>query len=79
MLPELQTAYLAFHSTETAVLKVTMDTLWEFDTGKVAVLVLLDLTATFDTVDYATLLQRLTVSYGIHNTALQWFSSYLDQ
>lgn len=78
LLPELQSAYRAFHSTETAVLKITSDILRELDQGKVALLVLLDLTAAFDTVDHSILLRRLNISYGINHVALRWFSSYLD-
>ena len=78
LLPELQSAYRAFHSTETAILKVTMDILQELDAGKVSVLLLLDLTAAFDTVDHAILLERLKTSYGISDSALLWFTSYLD-
>lgn len=50
LLPELQSAYRAFHSTETAVLKVTTNILRELDASNVAVLALLDLTIAFDTV-----------------------------
>jgi len=56
LLPELQSAYRAHHSTETAVLKVLADILSALDTGDVAVLTLLDSSAAFDTVDHATLL-----------------------
>jgi len=59
LLTELQSAYRAYHSTETAVLKVLTDVLSALDTGDVAVLTLLDLSAAFDTVDHATLLRRL--------------------
>ena len=77
LLPALQSAYRAHHSTETAVLKVLADILKAIDTGNLAVLALLDLSAAFDTVDHATLLQRLKTSYGISGTVLNWLSSYL--
>ena len=77
LLPELQSAYRARHSTETAVLKVLMDILRAVDAGDLAALALLDLSAAFDTVDHATLLRRLDVSYGIRGHALAWFTSYL--
>jgi len=47
--PELQSAYLVHHSTETTVLKVLADILSRLDTDNVAVLTLLDLSAEFDT------------------------------
>ena len=67
-----------FDSTETAVLKVLADILLALDTGDIAVLTLLDLSAAFDTVDHATLLRRLETSYGIGSTVLGWFASYLS-
>ena len=78
LLSDLQSAYRAYHSTETAVLKVLAYILRAFDTGDVAVLTLLDLSAAFDTVDHVTLLRRLEVSYGLHSHMLGWFQSYLD-
>ena len=41
-------------------------------------LTLLDLSATFDTVDYAILLLRLVSSYGFRGCVLAWFTSYFD-
>jgi hypothetical protein len=52
LLPELQSAYRAHHSTETAVVKVLADILRALDAGDLAMLTLLDLPAAFDTVDH---------------------------
>ena len=73
-----QSAYKASHSTETAILRVTNDILVKLDTGKLCVLVLLDLSAAFDTIDHSILLKRLEMTFGIHGTALDWFESYLS-
>ena len=78
LLPDLQSAYRAFHSTETAVLKVMSDILWAIDNGNLSLLALLDLSSAFDTVDHEILLRRLEVSYGLQGTALSWFTSYLN-
>ena len=76
LMPDLQSAYRANHSTETAVVRVLSDILGTLDRGDFAVLMLLDLSAAFDTVDLETLLRRLETSYGIRGTVLSWFGSY---
>ena len=70
LLPELQSVYRAYHSTETAVLRVISDILEALDRGDLAALTLLDLSAAFDTVDHTILIRRLETSYGIHSTVL---------
>ena len=45
--------------------------------GKITALVLLDLSAAFDTVDHKILLFRLQYHLGIHDIALDWCKSYL--
>ena len=47
------------------------------DNQRVTLLVLLDLSSAFDTVDHEVLLRRLQKTFGIADTALQWFRSYL--
>ena len=78
-MPDLQSAYRAHHSTETAVVRVLSDILGALDRGDFAVLTLLDFSAAFDTVDHETLLRRLETSYGIRGTVLSWFASYLHE
>ena len=53
-----------------AVLKVMSDILLALDSGNLALLTLLDLSAAFDSVDHATLLQRLQKSYGLGGAVL---------
>ena len=48
------------------------------DNGSIAVLVLLDLSAAFDTVSHAILLNRLETRFGITGPALTWLKSYLQ-
>ena len=74
----LQSAYKKHHSTESALLKVHNDIIISMDKGDVTALTLLDLSAAFDTIDHATLTDRLSDWYGISGQAQIWFSSYLQ-
>ena len=74
---ELQSAYCRSHSTETALLKVQSDILESLDNGCVTVLVMLDLSAAFDTIDHGILLHRFENLIGISGAALGWIASYL--
>ena len=72
-----QSAYTAHHSTETALLKVKNDICKFVDDQGAAALVLLDLSAAFDTIDHGILLRRLEARFGITGSALAWIASYL--
>ena len=73
-----QSAYRHFHSTETALVKVLNDLLLAIDKGLEAVLILLDYSAAFDTLDHVALCHRLETHYGVTGTVLQWIKSYLN-
>ena len=72
-----RSAYRMFHSTETTLLGIHNDLILAMDRGEVTSLILLDLSAAFDTVDHSILLHRLQHWFGLHGTSLDWFSSYL--
>jgi hypothetical protein len=74
-----QSAYKSLHSTETALLRVQDDILCALDNKKCVLLVLLDLSAAFDTIDHNILIDRLVSQLGIKGKALDWFRSYLHQ
>ena len=76
--PQLQSPYHRYHSTETALIEVANDILLNMSSQRVTLLVLLDLSAAFDTVDHAILLRLLTTDFGIGEKALERFSSYLS-
>ncbi len=74
-----QSAYKKFHSTETALTKVQNDILTSLDNNYAVLLILLDLSAAFDTIDHKVLLELLHTRIGVCGKALQWFKSYLAE
>lgn len=60
-----QSGFRSHLSTETALLRVTKDVLLSVDSGHLTILLLLDLTAAFDTICHAILLSRLESSLYI--------------
>ena len=74
---KFQSGFRKGHSTETALVKVINDLRVSVDKKEVSVLLLLDLTAAFDTIDHKILIHRLEYWVGLSGTALSWFCSYL--
>ena len=74
----MQSAYRKMHSTETALLKILDDLYRIIDSKNAAVLIGLDLSAAFDTVDHRILIERLKTTFGITGTALTFLQSYLN-
>ena len=72
-----QSAYKKAHSTETLLTKIHNDIMLNLDQGRLVMLILLDLSAAFDTIDHDILIERLDLTYGIKGNALNWFRSYL--
>ena len=73
-----QSAYKKFHSTETLLLKIHDCVMKNMAKGEITMLVLLDLSAAFDTIDHNILLNRLEKRCKVEGTALSWFKSYLS-
>jgi Reverse transcriptase (RNA-dependent DNA polymerase) len=74
-----QSAYRRNHSTETALL-CTLDHVFHSATAhKSTILVSLDFSAAFDTIDPSILLNSLISTFGISGTALRWITSYLTK
>ena len=73
-----QSAYIPFHSTESVLLSLYDCIIRAISKQQVTCLCLLDLSAAFDTIDHSILIHRLSSWFGIENTALSWFQSYLS-
>ena len=76
-LPKFQSAYRKVHSVETSACRLYNDMIGIKANGKNSLLIQLDLSAAFDTVDIKILLQDLK-DLGIDGVVHEWFESYLS-
>ena len=76
LMPSHHPSYRKFHSTETALLKVHNDILLNMDQQEITLLVLLDLSAAFDTIDHTVPLETLESDFGIVGNAQSWIASF---
>lgn len=77
MTAKLQSAYRQNYSTETALLHVHNDIMARLHRKEMVALVLLDLSAAFDTIKHDILIQQLAHRFGIGGNVLAWLKSYL--
>ena len=75
-LSQFQSDSRKHHSTETALLSVTDNLLKPIDEKKMSILVLMDMSKAFDSINHDMLLFKLR-TLGVSPSALQWFKSYL--
>ncbi len=73
-----QSAYRTGHSTETALLKLKNDIHLNMAENRPTAVILLDLSAAFDTINQTSLIDRLSSWFGVRKVALKWFTSYLS-
>ena len=78
LIPDYQSAYRTGHSCETCVVHLVDDILTNMEKQRITPVVLLDLSAAFDTVDHTILLNVLNHRFGICQSALNWFTTYLS-
>lgn len=74
----LHSSFGVGHSTGLAMATLWDNVLVAADNGSPSVLVLLDFSVTFDTVDHDILIQRLKEVAGATTPALKWFKSFVE-
>ena len=77
ILYDFQFGFRKGHSTNQALLILVDKILNAIDNGNLVIGLFIDLCKAFDTVNHEILFEKLS-KYGIRNTALQWFKSYLQ-
>jgi len=73
----IQSTYSQGHSTEKALYKILDDIIVATDSGRITAFVSLDISAAFDVVDHAVLIQRLEDEFGVTGSCKNWIMSYL--
>ena len=72
-----QLGYEKDHSYETPLIKIVNDALCAIKKGNIKLMVIMDLSAAFDSVNHSVLISVLEYYFGVSGTALAWFRSYL--
>ena len=76
---EVQSGYRPKHSCETLLVRMFDGINNMLQADNVVIVVLLDLSSAFDSIDHSILLGKLLKDYGIDGTALHWCKSYLEK
>ena len=78
LLYKYQSAFRGNHSTETALIRLTDQILFNMDNDEITALVFLDFRKAFDVINHDLLLKKLSI-YGVGNSTVGWFRSYLSE
>lgn len=76
ILSQSQSGFRKLHSTGTALLKINDDIIQAWDKNLITVVVLLDMSKAFDSLDHELLLSKLFY-YGIQGIPWEWYCQYL--
>ena len=68
--PQHQLAYKKNHSCESALIKIVSDALWAMEKGTITLLVIMDLSASFDSVNHSVLVSVLEGYFAVSGAAL---------
>lgn len=79
LFPDNQSSYRKYHSIETALLEVHNGIFTDVDKQEITFLILIDLSAAFNTVNHCLLINILENDFGIAGAVRKWFESYLTE
>ena len=77
LLPDFQSTYHQNYNTETSLIKLFNDILWVMEKQNITMVIILDLSVAFATVDYKVLLEIMEQHFRLTDTALKWVDEYL--
>ena len=75
---ERQSAFRKGHCTETALINLTDQILFNMDKDEVTLMTFVDFKKAFNLIDHQVLLTKLHL-YGVSDSAIKWFTSYLTR